>query len=35
MSVTAAPFGGLSADEVRALGVEVRAIAGQIEARLG
>jgi DNA-binding IclR family transcriptional regulator len=35
MSITAAPFGGLSADEVHGLGVELRAIAGQLEARLG
>jgi DNA-binding IclR family transcriptional regulator len=35
MSITAAPFAGLSADGVRALGVEVRAIATQLEARLG
>jgi DNA-binding IclR family transcriptional regulator len=34
MSVTAAPFGGLGADEIRELGAEVRVIARQVEARL-
>jgi DNA-binding IclR family transcriptional regulator len=35
MSLTAAPFRACSAAEVRALGAEVRAIAGQLEAPVG
>ena len=34
MSITAAPFRGLSADAIEAVGAEVRAIASQVEARL-